>query len=225
MATHHSGNNKLNMTVNIQNLRKEYSFHPLLEEEVKPDPLLQFEDWFTDAVNAKVDEPNAMVLSTAGAGGRVSARVVLLKGLENGGFLFFSNYTSRKGLQLDLNPNAALTFLWREIGRQVRVEGRVRKISRAASKTYFNSRPAESRISALISPQSSTIPDRAFLEALRDGAILDLGKNDPDCPADWGGYLVKPFLVEFWQGREYRLHDRIQYLLNGKTWTIERLAP
>lgn len=213
------------MIENIQNLRKEYLFHPLTENETIADPLKQFAVWFGEAVRSKVDEPNAMVLSTSDLAGNISARVVLLKGVEQGGFVFFSNYTSRKGCQLDINPKAALTFLWKEIGRQVRVEGRVRKISRAASRAYFNSRPIDSRISALISPQSSTIPDRAFLEALREGALLDLGNSEPECPADWGGYILRPVLVEFWQGRERRLHDRIQYMRKGNRWVIERLAP
>ncbi len=213
------------MTKNLQNLRKEYLYQPLMEQEVNPDAILQFQSWFEEALNSKVDEPNAMVLSTAGLSGGVSARAVLLKGIERGGFIFFTHYGSRKGVELAANPDAALTFLWKEIGRQVRVEGRVRRISRKESIAYFQSRPLESRISALISPQSSVIPDRSFLEALREGAVLDINGQEPDCPVDWGGYILKPVLVEFWQGREFRLHDRIVYRRVGKHWVTERLAP
>lgn len=218
-------NNSHTMIENIHKLRKEYLFHPLSEDEIGTNPYEQFTGWFEDAIRAKVDEPNAMVLSTSDLEGNISARVVLLKGIEKGGFVFFSNYASRKGSQLAVNPNAALTFLWKEIGRQVRIEGSVKKISHAASKTYYNSRPMESRISALISPQSSVIPDRAFLEALRKGVLLDLGDSEPECPSEWGGYILRPKLVEFWQGREYRLHDRLQYRFSGRRWLIERLAP
>jgi len=213
------------MTKDFKNLRKEYERAFLDETKVNSDPFLQFDLWFTEALQANVDEPNAMVLSTANLSGEVSARVVLLKGLELGMFTFFTHYGSRKGIVLAENPRAALTFHWKEVERQVRVEGIVTRISRAASRAYFSSRPRDSRISAMISPQSCRIPDRAFLEALRKGALLDLGDKEPECPPDWGGYQLKPGLIEFWQGREHRLHDRIVYKRKGNAWTIERLAP
>jgi pyridoxamine 5'-phosphate oxidase len=213
------------MNIKIRNLRKEYLFQPLREEDIALDPLLLFRNWFEEAEMAEVDEPNAMVLSTADHKGNVSARVVLLKDVDLGGFVFFSNYTSRKGKHLEVNAKAALTFHWKEIGRQVRIEGRVKKVPRRYSTDYFNSRPIDSRISAVASPQSCVIPNRQFLEALREGVLLDLGKGDPECPDVWGGYLLKPVLLEFWQGREHRLHDRIQYRLRGKDWIAERLAP
>lgn len=212
------------MNIKIRNLRKEYLFQPLMEKGLVSDPLQLFRNWFEDAVKAEVEEPNAMVLSTADQKGNVSARVVLLKDVDLGGFVFFSNYTSHKGRQLEVNAKAALTFHWKEIGRQVRVEGRVKKVARKYSTDYFNSRPLDSRISAIASPQSRVIPDRQFLEALREGVLLDLGEADPVCPDVWGGYLLKPVLMEFWQGREHRLHDRIQYRLVGKRWIMERLA-
>lgn len=213
------------MTKLLSDLRREYLFSTLDEESVEADPLVQFSCWFGDAIRAEIDEPNAMVLSTCDAAGNVSGRVVLLKGLEKNGFVFFSNYDSRKGKQMASNPKAALTFLWYPIERQIRVEGRIVKISRKESMAYFNSRPADSRLSACISPQSCVIPDRAFLESMREGLLLDLNGVPPKCPDNWGGYLLRPTLIEFWQGRAHRLHDRIQYRSVGKKWVMERLAP
>jgi pyridoxamine 5'-phosphate oxidase len=213
------------MRKQLTDLRKEYLFSSLDENSVEKYPLDQFSKWFDEAVHAEIDEPNAMVLSTADEAGTVSARVVLLKGIEKQGFLFFTNYDSRKGRQLVANPRAALTFHWYPIERQIRVEGTVSRISRRESEAYFNSRPADSRLSATISPQSCVIPDRAFLVSMREGLMLDLDGASPRCPDNWGGYLLKPTLVEFWQGRAHRLHDRIQYRLSGRKWVMERLAP
>lgn len=213
------------MTKPISHLRKEYLLSSLDEKSVDPDPLNQFSKWFDDAVNAHAEEPNAMVLSTADSEGNVSGRVVLLKGVEKNGFVFFTNYESRKGRQLAGNPKAALTFLWYAIERQIRIEGRVVKIGRKESEQYFLSRPFDSRLSACVSPQSCIIPDRSFLESMREGYLLDLADQNPQCPDNWGGYLLKPTLVEFWQGRAHRLHDRLQYRLSGKIWKLERLAP
>jgi pyridoxamine 5'-phosphate oxidase len=213
------------MGKSLHDLRREYLFAALDEQSVSADPLIQFSAWFDDAVAADIGEPNAMVLSTADSEGHVSGRIVLLKGIEQNGFVFFTNYDSRKGIQLAGNPNAALTFPWNLMERQVRVEGRVKKIRRQESEIYFNSRPADSRISAAVSPQSCVIPDRSFLESMRDGLLLDLHGRPPECPANWGGYLLKPTLVEFWQGRAHRLHDRIRYTRAGKRWIMERLAP
>ena len=206
-------------------LRKEYLSSSLDEKSINADPFKQFSNWFEDAVNAEVEEPNAMVLSTADLMGNVSARVVLLREVDKGGFVFFSNYQSRKASQLESNPQAALTFHWHVPERQIRVEGKVKKITRTESVAYFNSRPYESRVSACISPQSAIIPDRSFLEAMREGFILDLNGQPPQCPDNWGGYRLKPALVEFWQGREGRLHDRLRYLRSGNKWNLERLAP
>jgi pyridoxamine 5'-phosphate oxidase len=213
------------MTKHISDLRKEYHIASLDEKSIDADPLKQFSRWFVQAVDAEIEEPNAMVLSTCDLDGNVSGRVVLLKGVEQNGFVFFSNYDSRKGIQLASNPKAALTFLWKAIERQIRVEGKVVKISRKESEVYFNSRPADSRISACVSPQSCVIPDRSFLESIRKGLILDLNGQPPQCPENWGGYLLKPTMIEFWQGRAYRLHDRLCYRRVGKKWILERLAP
>jgi pyridoxamine 5'-phosphate oxidase len=213
------------MTKRISDLRKEYHTSSLDEKLIHTDPLLQFEIWFNEAFESGIEEPNAMVLSTADRVGNVSARIVLLKGIENGGFVFFTGYQSKKGTQLHSNPKAALTFHWHSLERQVRVEGKVAKISRKATVSYFNSRPFDSRVSACVSPQSSVIPDRAFLESMREGFILDLQGLPPVCPDNWGGYCLKPMVVEFWQGRAHRLHDRIRYRLLRQNWIIERLAP
>jgi pyridoxamine 5'-phosphate oxidase len=213
------------MTKTIAALRKEYLLSSLDEKLVNPDPLKQFSLWFDEAIHASVEEPNAMVLSTADADGNVSGRVVLLKGIEDHGFVFFTNYGSQKGLQMAANPKAALTFLWYAMERQVRVEGRVVKAGRAESETYFNSRPFDSRISACISRQSAVIPDRTFLESSRENFIHDMEGKLPECPENWGGYLLIPTMIEFWQGRAHRLHDRLRYRLNGESWILERLAP
>jgi len=188
-------------------------------------PLEKFNQWMDEAIVANVDEPNAMVLSTAAIHGNVTARVVLLKGLNKNGFVFFTNYESRKAIQLSENPNAALTFFWKPLNRQVRVEGIVKKTSRKESRAYFESRPLESRINASISPQSAIIPDRGFLLALREGFMLDLGGRPPQCPENWGGYCLTAKLIEFWQGREFRLHERIRYRLVNRKWVCEILAP
>ena len=213
------------MNKEINRLRKEYLSGSLDENEIDKDPMIQFESWFLQAVTAGLPEPNAMVLATSGSSGRVSSRVVLLKGIEEGRFLFFTNYESRKGQQLAENPQASLLFFWKELERQIRVEGTVKKYPRKKSVDYFNQRPMESRISALISPQSAVIPDRMFLEAMWQGAMLDLAGKDPECPSNWGGFQLKPDLIEFWQGRENRLHDRIQFTQSRGRWILERLAP
>jgi pyridoxamine 5'-phosphate oxidase len=213
------------MTKSLSNLRKEYQSSSLDEQLIDPDPIGQFMTWFADAQSAGMEEPNAMVLSTSDFEGNVSARVVLLKGIENNGFVFFTGYASRKGIQLKANPKAALTFHWHSLERQVRIEGKVKKLSRRDSIDYFNNRPIDSRISACVSPQSSVIPDRAFLESMREGFILDLQGMPPVCPDNWGGFCLKPAMVEFWQGRAHRLHDRIRYRLHHQRWVIERLAP
>jgi len=217
--------NGFTMTKQSSDLLKDIHNQAFDEKSISSDPMEQFSHWFADAIRFEPGEAGAMVLSTADLRGNVSARMVLMKGTDKGGFLFFTNYQSRKGVHLAINPRAALTFHWNVLERQVRVEGMVRKVSRKESVAYFNSRPFDSRVSACISPQSTVIPDRPFLEAMREGFILDLGDLLPDCPDNWGGYRLKPDMVEFWQGREGRLHDRLRYRLKKNKWIVERLAP
>ncbi len=213
------------MNPTYHSLRKEYLHNQLNECGISPDPLHQFNIWMKEAIRYPVPEPNAMVLSTATPTGLCSSRVVLLKGTENGNFLFFTNYESRKGRELQDNPYAALLFFWKEMERQVRIEGRIVKTTEEVSAEYFNSRPLESRISALISPQSQVVPDRKYLEELRESIITRLQGKDPSCPPYWGGFQLAPSTLEFWQGRENRLHDRIRYRKGYDQWSVERLAP
>lgn len=206
-------------------LRKEYLNNRLDECGIDPDPLKQFDTWMKEAIVFPVPEANAMVLCTSTLTGLCSSRVVLLKGIEHGAFLFFTNYESRKGREMLENPYAALLFFWKEMERQVRIEGRVEKTTGAVSAEYFNSRPFESRISALVSPQSQVVPDRKYLEELRERTIDALHGRDPSCPPYWGGFQLTPSSMEFWQGRENRLHDRIRYRKVSDQWATERLAP
>jgi len=212
---------------NIADLRKEYEGPTLELSDVSGDPIKQFETWFREAQNNDIQEPNVMTLATSTNEGKPSARIVLLKGVEENGFLFFTNYGSRKGTELAENPNAALVFCWLEMARQIRIEGFVQKISAEDSKSYFQSRPKGSQIGAWASPQSTIINDREILENKAD----ELAKEFADAeklplPEFWGGYLLIPTMIEFWQGRINRLHDRIIYTKqNDGTWTIERLAP
>jgi pyridoxamine 5'-phosphate oxidase len=214
------------MQTTISDLRKEYSSQSLLETDVAADPIIQFNKWWEQAINSQIDEPNAMTLATASCDGLPSARIVLLKGFNDKGFVFFTNYKSYKAMHLKENPKACLVFFWKELERQVRIVGLVKKTTSEASDAYFNSRPRSSRIGALASPQSQVIKNRQWI----DEEYLKLEKQytekDPARPGYWGGYIVQPIIMEFWQGRPSRLHDRIQYTLekNGK-WKIERLAP
>ncbi len=213
------------MEKDIADIRKDYKLRSLLEKDVDPDPIKQFRQWWNDATMSNVEEPNAMTLATSTKKGKPSARIVLLKGLNNNGFVFFTNYESRKGNDLKENPYAGLVFFWKELERQVRIEGSVKKLSEKESDEYFVLRPEQSRIGAWSSPQSQVIKSRVSLEEMfekythlfTDGTILR--------PPHWGGYIVKPILVEFWQGRPNRLHDRLQYTLSNDEWKIERLAP
>ncbi|MFQ3634009.1 pyridoxamine 5'-phosphate oxidase [Roseiflexus sp.] len=209
----------------IADLRKEYTRHGLSETDVDPDPLRQFQCWFDQAVAAELIEPNAMTLATATPDGRPSARMVLLKGVDNGGFVFFTNYESRKGVELAANPWAALVFYWPELERQIRIEGRVERITPEESDVYFASRPNGSRIGAWASRQSSVIGSRAELE--QRVAELEQFYADRDIPRPtyWGGFRVIPDVIEFWQGRPNRLHDRLRYRRNNSQWIIERLSP
>ncbi|MBV6522191.1 MAG: Pyridoxine/pyridoxamine 5'-phosphate oxidase [Gemmatimonadaceae bacterium] len=209
----------------ISDLRREYAMMSLDRHDVLDDPMQQFRRWFEDAQRASLPEPNAMTLATVDAAGRPSARVVLLKAAESDGFVFFTNYDSRKAAELDASGFAALVFLWKELERQVRVEGRVARVSSEESSAYFAMRPRGSRLGAWASPQSAVIPDRAWLEhALTDAEARFSGTEVP-CPPQWGGYRVVPDVVEFWQGRPSRLHDRIRYRKASDGWAIERLAP
>ncbi|NLR59979.1 pyridoxamine 5'-phosphate oxidase [Chitinophaga polysaccharea] len=210
----------------IADLRKDYKLASLDESEVASYPLSQFDKWWKDAIHSEIDEPNAMTLATSTPDGHPSARIVLLKSFDEEGFLFFTNYESRKGQELAANPHVTLLFFWRELERQVRVEGTVSKAPMAVSNEYYNSRPLGSRIGAIASPQSKVIPDRSFLEEQVDQVASKYTQEDPQRPDYWGGYLVKPQVIEFWQGRSNRLHDRILYTLTAEgSWKIERLAP
>ncbi len=197
----------------------------LREADAGPDPLALFRAWFAQAEAAALPQPEAMTLATATPDGRPAARVVLLRGLDERGFVFFTNYRSRKGEELAANPRAALVFFWSELHRQVRVEGRVEPVSAAESDAYFRTRPRGSRVGAWASPQSEVIADRAFLEErARAFAALYPGEDVPR-PPHWGGYRVLPEVIEFWQGQPDRLHDRLRYRREGPAWVRERLAP
>jgi pyridoxamine 5'-phosphate oxidase len=208
----------------IAQLRKNYTFGQLSETEVPPNPLSLFQLWFDQAIKAECPEPNSMTLATADAAGNPSARIVLLKGADETGFTFFTNYDSQKGRELAVRPQAALLFHWHELERQVRIKGVVERVSPAESDEYFQSRPAASRIGAWASPQSAEIPNREFLEEAEKRFAADFGDKPPR-PDHWGGYRLCPTEIEFWQGRPSRLHDRIHYQFDGTQWRITRLAP
>lgn len=208
----------------IADLRTEYSRGALDEDNSADNPISQFERWWNEAQQAQLHEPNAMTLATADAAGQPSARTVLLKGFDQNGFVFFTNYDSRKGQELTANPRACLLFFWRELERQVRIDGQVKVLDAAASDEYYASRPLASRIGAWASPQSQVIPSKTWLMTQAAEIGLRLGLN-PSRPPHWGGYLVTPLAIEFWQGRPSRLHDRLRYTLNGDQWLRERLAP
>lgn len=209
----------------INEIRKEYTYSQLEVDKLDTDPIVQFRYWLNDAMKANVFEPTAMVLSTAGNEGIPSSRVVLLKNLDHDGFTFFSNYESRKGIQIAQNPNASLLFFWPQIERQVRIEGRVAKTPRNISDEYFQSRPEGSKIGAWASPQSRVVPNREYLDNLQKDYILLFKSKVLERPENWGGYKLFPHTMEFWQGRENRLHDRFEYKMNGSLWEIHRLAP
>jgi len=210
---------------NIQNLRQDYRAAQLAEADVHPDPILQFQHWFNEALNAQLYEPNVMTLATSDRFGRPSARIVLLKGVDQDGFVFFTNYESSKGQQLLENPQAALVFFWAELERQVRIEGVVSKVPEHVSTAYFHSRPVGSQIGAIASPQSKVITNRSLLEDKVEALKNQYEGQEIPRPSNWGGYLVEPSKIEFWQGRSSRLHDRILYELTDGSWIINRLAP
>ena len=212
------------MTAKIADMRKNYSRKKLSEVKANPDPLKQFAKWWKQAIKSNLEEANAMTLATASPVGLPSARIVLLKDFNENGFIFFTNYNSFKGQQLSENPKACLLFFWKELERQVRITGLVEKISDEASSEYFYSRPVDSQLGAIASPQSQVIESREWL----DEKFKQLKKEGSNIqrPSNWGGYIVKPVIIEFWQGRPNRLHDRLQYTLQENAeWKMERLAP
>lgn len=210
----------------IADIRTEYSQQSLSEKDVEADPILQFKKWWKHVLTSGVEEPNAMTLATASMEAVPSARIVLLKDFSEKGFVFFTNYNSYKGQQLSENPKACLVFFWKELERQVRITGLVFKLSSAESDEYFNSRPEASRIGAWASPQSQVIENRNWLDERFNKLTEEMKGGNIQRPSHWGGFIVKPVIIEFWQGRISRLHDRIQYSLQEDgSWKIERLAP
>ncbi|MBK6634392.1 MAG: pyridoxamine 5'-phosphate oxidase [Chitinophagaceae bacterium] len=214
------------MSYNIADIRKDYQMQSLLETDVAQDPFDQFANWWDDAMKSELDEINAMTLATASATGMPAARIVLLKSFSADGFVFFTNYNSQKGIELQENPFASLVFFWKELERQVRITGRVEKVSAAESDAYFHSRPEGSRIGAWASPQSSVIASREVIETNITMIEQQFTEGEISRPPHWGGYVVIPEVIEFWQGRPSRLHDRIQYSkMAAGSWKVERLAP
>jgi len=209
----------------IKDIRKEYRFTQLDIDSLDNNPIVQFKYWLNEAIKSGADEPTAMVLSTATPDGKTSARVVLLKEMDGDGFTFFTNYESKKGQQLIANPFGSLLFFWPRLERQVRIEGQLFKTPASTSDEYFNSRPEGSRIGAWASPQSKRVPNREYLESLQQDYLRMFSTKSMERPPHWGGYKLVPNLVEFWQGRENRLHDRLEYTRRGGLWEINRLAP
>lgn len=214
------------MNTTIADLRKDYTQQALTEQDIAPNPIAQFHHWFEQALAAQVLEPNAMTLATATLEGKPSARIVLLKQVSEQGFIFFTNYESHKGRELIANPWAALTFWWAELERQVRIEGTVHQTDPLNSDEYFQSRPRESQLGAWVSPQSQVIADRSVLEDLWQDLSRRYENQPIPRPPHWGGFCLNPSVIEFWQGRPSRLHDRLSYRRhNQHNWLVERLAP
>jgi pyridoxamine 5'-phosphate oxidase len=214
----------MSSATDLASLRKDYALAELDEAGVARDPFAQLDLWLKEAISGGCPEPTAMSLATVGAAARPSSRIVLLKGVEHGGLVFYTNYQSRKGIELAVNPQAALLFHWVELEREVRIEGRIEKVEPANSDAYYRSRPPKSRIGAWASPQSRPIDNRAWLEKSFTDAEARHGA-DPPRPPHWGGYRLLPDAFEFWQGRASRLHDRIAFSLVDGKWQVARLAP
>lgn len=212
-------------TQDLQQLRDEYSKHSLDENEVDLNPLNQFDSWFEEALDAKIPGPNAMHVATVDSEGKPHVRVILLKGYDKEGFVFYTNLASDKGKEIDSNPNVSLCFFWMELERQVRIDGTATKLPRAVSEEYFRERPYKSQIGALASDQSKVVPNRQFLEDRFNELEEKYPEGEVPMPESWGGYLVKPTAFEFWQGRRSRLHDRVKYELEDSNWSIKRLSP
>ena len=211
--------------MSISSIRKDYQLQSLSESDVKQDPIGQFGKWWDEAIASSIDEVNAMTLSTVTAEGKPSARIVLLKGFDERGFVFFTNYESNKGAQLTANPFASSVFFWKELERQVRIEGICEKVSEQESDDYFHSRPIGSQLGACASPQSRVIESRRVIENNLEKLQDQYRDMEIPRPAHWGGYRVVPQAIEFWQGRSSRLHDRIKYTKENQSWKIVRLAP
>ena len=214
------------MNRDISSIRKDYQLASLDEASSAANPIDQFEHWWEDAIQSNIDEVNAFVLSTVNPNGIPASRVVLLKGYTPEGFVFFTNYESNKGKQIESNPNVAMNFFWKELERQVRITGTIKKVSAEESELYFHSRPIGSQVGAWTSPQSKVIPNRAYLEDLMALNLEKYKEGNVPLPPHWGGYIVHPTSIEFWQGRSSRLHDRLNYSLNeNHSWDKVRLAP
>lgn len=209
----------------INTLRHDFSKQTLDESQVDKSPFLQFEKWFKEAVDAHVNEPNAMTVATASKSGKPAARILLLRNFNENGFVFYTNYDSRKGEEIDENPHCALLFFWPELERQVRIEGKLIKQTAAESDLYFNTRPRTSKLGAWTSPQSKVVKNRKELDELYEQMSQRFPSEDVPRPPHWGGYVLQPDSIEFWQGRPSRMHDRILYTLVNGNWKIERLAP
>ena len=214
--------------MSLYEMRQSYKLGSLLEKDADPDPLVQFRIWLNQAMEGELPdwvEANAMTLSTCDGEGVVTSRVVLLKGLDEGKFWFYTNYGSQKAKQMEGNATVSLCFLWQHLQRQVRIEGTVQKASREQSVSYFRKRPRDSQLGAIVSEQSSVIESRQVMEKHLEDLQKRYAETEIPCPDDWGGYCVSPHQIEFWQGRESRLHDRLGYRKEGSRWIVERLSP
>jgi len=212
-------------TIDISSIRKDYKLKELSEKQVEQSPFEQFDIWFKEMMNSKLPEPTAVTLATSTPDGKPSARVLLLKGYNQDGFIFFTNYESRKGKEIETNNSGALLFFWPELERQIRIEGRIEKISKSASEDYFVTRPYKSRLGAWASKQSSVIPNRTEIIKKFFKYLIKFHSRNIPLPDFWGGYILKPEVFEFWQGRTSRLHDRVRYRNENGLWIIERLSP
>lgn len=209
----------------LSSIRKDYTLQSLNETDVETHPIAQFTKWWQEAINSEIDEVNAMTLATVTADNKPNARIVLLKGYNENGFVFYTNYNSKKGKEIERNPFACLVFFWKELQRQIRIEGEIEKVSDEENNEYFESRPQGSKMGAWASPQSTVIQNRAIIEESFINCEKRFSDGNIPRPSHWGGYVVKPIQIEFWQGRSNRLHDRIRYSLKNDEWIIERLAP